>query len=440
MIKLEKDKDSKKDGKKRQMLVWSLAFIHNLTTMLFGIYLSAFFLGVKRDRHNIITLFLIFAMEGLLFGCCYLLLGREIAYRCYILIIHLPLTLFLILYYKYSVVSSCISVFSAYLSCQLSNWIGVMILLITEKQWCYYVSRILITVVVFILLCKYICRTTEGIFTRDTRELYIIGFLPTVYYVFDYSFTKLSDLLYSNNKAVIEFMGFIFCIFFITFLMVYYREYEEKQEIEQYSELMKMQLCSVQKEIEQVKSSKQKLSILRHDMRHHLNLILMQLQNNNVEQAVTYIEEFGSSYDDTMITAYCKNEMINAVISIYHTRFEDRGILLHHDICVGEALSCPDTAVCTILSNALENAMHALEEMSGEDKWVNLTVCEKNQRFLMQIENPIEKIPRFVNGIPTSGKKGHGIGVKSIVYYVEQLSGHCQFSLTDHSFVLRIII
>lgn len=231
------------------MSVLGLAFIHNLTTMLFGIYLSAFFLGVKRDRRNILTLFFFFAVEGLVFGSCYLLVGREIAYRCYILIIHLPLIVFLVLYYKYSVVSSCISVFSAYLCCQLSNWIGVVILLITEKQWCYYVSRILITIVVFILLCKYICHTTESIFTRDSRDLYIIGFLPTVYYVFDYSFTKLSDLLYSNNKAVIEFLGFVFCIFFITFLLVYYREYERKQEMEQYSELMKIQLLSDRKSV-----------------------------------------------------------------------------------------------------------------------------------------------------------------------------------------------
>lgn len=169
--------------------------------------------------------------------------------------------MFLTLYYKYSVVSSCVSVFSAYLCCQLSNWIGLLVLMLTGRQWCYFVSRILITIIVFLLLRKFICRTTESIFTRDTRELYIIGFLPAVYYIFAYSLTKLSDLHYSNNKAVVEFMGFVFCIFFLTFLLVYYREYEKKQEIEQYSGLMKMQLLSIQKEIEQVEYSKQKLSM-----------------------------------------------------------------------------------------------------------------------------------------------------------------------------------
>ena len=132
--------------------------------------------------------------------------------------------------------------------------------------------------------------------------------------------------------------------------------------------------------------------------------------------------------------------MINSVISIYHARFTDRKIELRYDIQAGAELPCPDTAICTILSNALENAMHALEEADAKEKWASLTISEKGNHFLLQIENPVVRIPRVVNGIPVSDKKGHGVGVKSIVYYVEQLKGQYHFSFLDHSFVLRIII
>lgn len=422
------------------MLVQILTFIHNLTTMLFGIYISAFFLGVKRNRKNILTLFFVFSVDATLYMISFFLWGMTITDRLYAVIIHLPLILFLTLYYKYSAVSSCISVFSAYLCCQLSNWIGLLVLMITGEEWCYYAARIPITVIVFFLLCLFICRTTENIFTRDTRELYIIGFLPTVYYLFDYSFAKLSGLLYSGNKVVVEFMGFVFCISYLAFLIIYFREYEKKQEIKRCSDLMELQLLAVEKEIDQVKRSKEKLSILRHDMRHHLNVILSQLQNGNMEKAINYIEETGNLYDDTTITTYCRSEMVNSVISIYHTRFTDRGITLNHDISVGEKLPCQETAICTILSNALENSMHALEEVTTGEKWVNLTISEKKDHLLIQIENRIVRTPKFVDGIPTSGKKGHGIGVKSIIYYVEQLNGQCHFSVTDHSFILRIIL
>ncbi len=427
------------------MLVQILSFIHNVTTMVFGIFISAFFLGVKQNSRNSLILLGVCAFEGLLYIASSLLFGESITRWCYALIIHVPLIIFLILYYKYPIISSCISVFSAYLCCQLSNWVGLLMLSITKAQWCYYTSRILITIITFFLLCRFVCHTTETIFTRNKKELYIIGFLPAVYYFSDYTFTKLSNLLYSSNKLIVEFMGFTLCISYFAFLFVYFHEYEKKREIRQYSELMQMHLSSIEKEIEQVKQNKQKLTIFRHDMRHHLDIILTQLQINNTEKAINYIKEIINTYDDTVITTYCKNEMINSVISIYHTRFTENGISFQCNIAMNKVLPCPDTAICAILSNALENSMHALKQMDTEEtttveSWVRLTISQKENHLLLHIENPVQQIPKFVDGIPTSDKKGHGIGVKSIVYYVEQLRGQCQFSVSNHLFILRIII
>lgn len=419
-----------------QILTWT----HNLTTALFGIYISAFFLGVKRNSKNILTLFLLFCCELILYITSTALSGETVTNHLYALIVHLPLILLLVLHYKYSVISSCISVFSAYLCCQISNWVGLFVLTITDVQYCYYITRIITTCLVFCLLCKYVCRTTETMFAKSTRELCIIGFLPTTYYVFDYAFVKLSNLFYSGNKAIVEFIGFALCISYLIFLFVYFREYENNQEIRQYSELMEIQLLSTQNEIEQVKNSKHKLAILRHDMRHHLDIILTQLQNDHTSQAMDYIKEISNAYDDTVITSHCKNEAINSVISIYQMRSANKEITLDCDVALDEDLPCSDIAICTILSNALENAVHALENMDTGKKWINLMISQKQNHLLLKIENPVLQVPKFVDGIPTSGKKGHGIGVKSIIYYVEQLNGQCQFSVSDHSFILKIII
>ena len=41
-----------------------LSAVHGVTTMLFGIYCSAFFLGIKPIRKNILTMFLLFSEQG----------------------------------------------------------------------------------------------------------------------------------------------------------------------------------------------------------------------------------------------------------------------------------------------------------------------------------------------------------------------------------------
>lgn len=422
------------------MLVQILSAIHGITTMLFGIYCSAFFLGVKPNRKNIMTLFLLFSGQGCLYIIDFLLFRETLANMSYPLIVHFPLILFLTYHYKYPLISSAISVFSAYLCCQISNWVGLFALAVTGAQWCYYFVRILTTVTTFVILFKYVFRSTKTIFAKNARELSIIGFLPFVYYIFDYTSTKFSHLLYSGNKAVVEFMGFAFCIAYLVFLMVYFREYENKQELKQYSDLREIQIQSMQKEIEQVKISSQKLAILRHDMRHQLNIILTQLQNDHPDKAQEYIHEISSAYDDTIIASYSRNEMLNSVLSIYHSRFTDKGFSLNCNVSTGKDLPCPDLAICTILSNALENSMHALENLESSSKWAKLTLSQKKNHLLFQLENPVEKIPEFVDGVPVSNRNGHGIGVKSIIYYVDQLNGQCHFSITDHCFVLRIII
>lgn len=316
----------------------------------------------------------------------------------------------------------------------------MFVLSLTGQDWCYYTARIVTTFVTFILLCRFVCRTTAAIFAKEKRELCVIGFLPLMYYVFDYTTTKFSSLLYSGNKAVVEFMGFAFCIAYLIFLLVYYREFEKKQEIRQYSELMEIQLHSIQKEIDQVRNSRQELSILRHDMRHHLNILLTLLQEDSTEPARKYIKEIGEAYDETVIERYSRNEMINSVISIYQMRFSDKGFTLHCTIRTGETLPCPDLAICTILSNALENAMHALEKLQSGNRWARLSLTQKDHQLLLEIENPVDATPKFIDGIPASDQKGHGIGVKSIVYYVEQLHGQYHFSVLNHIFILRIIV
>lgn len=423
------------------MLIQILSIIHQGSTLLFGILISAFFLGVKRNSKNTMQLLFVFVIEGTVNIFCTIQLGVITTSHIYPLIVHLPLVLFLSLYYGYSLLASFVSVLTAYLCCQISNWIGMFVLTVTAIDSGYYLARILTTVLVFIFLCKYVCRITESIFAKEKRDLLLIGAIPFVYYVYDYIVTKFSSLLYSSNKAVAEFMGFVFCMTYLVFLLVYFRYSENQHEVRRYKDLIEMQLLSQQKEIEQVKAAQKAMAILRHDMRHHLNVLHAQLQSGNVEDAVGYIRQVEKACSDTEVTVYCDNEILNAVLSIWQTRFTERGLTLNYDISVNHSLSCPDLALCTILSNALENAMNSLMGTdASEEKWVRLKMFQKDGRLMIKMENPCKQIPRFVDAIPISEKKDHGIGTRSMVYYVEKLHGQCSFSVQDEKFLLRIIL
>ena len=119
------------------MFVQILSWIHNITTMLFGIYISSFFLGVKQNKYNVIKLAVFSCIEGTFYMVVMSILGDSLANQIYLFLIHIPLIIFLYVYYKFQLLSCMISVFSAYLCCQISNWCGLFLLSITGQEWCY---------------------------------------------------------------------------------------------------------------------------------------------------------------------------------------------------------------------------------------------------------------------------------------------------------------
>lgn len=102
------------------------------------------------------------------------LIGTEFSDEIYPFVVHLPLLLILVFYYKFRWLQSLTSILTAYLCCQYSNWAGIFVLTLTHEEWCYYLCRILVTLIVFFLLCKYLCPTTALLFEKSDRELNII--------------------------------------------------------------------------------------------------------------------------------------------------------------------------------------------------------------------------------------------------------------------------
>lgn len=422
------------------MILRILTYTHNITTMLFGIFLSAFFLGVKKDKTNVGKLLLLAVISGGLYMVCVSVLGPEMVDQIYPLLVHVPLLLVLVLYYKFRILPSLISIFTAYLCCQCSNWMGLFALSVTGKEWCYYACRIVVTLVVFWVLYRYVCQTTAMLFAKTDRELLIIGSLPLVYYIFDYATTKFSSLLYTGNKAVPEFLGFAICLSYLIFLLIYFKEYELKSKAEQYNELIRMQLSSLNAEMVSTRKSEQRMSILRHDTRHHLSVLRTLIQQGETDKSLEYLNEVSQTYDDTVIKTYCKNEMVNSVLSIYNTRFEEQRIRWEVQVRIGEKLPCSEMMFCAILSNVLENALHAVQELPQKKRLIQLSLSEKSGHLLLMAKNTVRNAPVFNDGVPVTERSGHGLGARSIVYYVEKLNGQYQFFMENGDFIVRIIL
>lgn len=422
------------------MLVEILSYLHNTTTLLFGVYISAAFLGVKMSRKNTLMLLLFTLVSGAFYVLTYVLFGEKLTEQLYPLIVHLPLVIFLTAFYEYKFSLSCLSVLTAYLCCQASNWLGLAALNITNSQAVYYSVRIIATVIVFVLLIRYVSAATAGLLKKPTKSILILGLMPFVYYVFDYVTGVYTALLYSGIESVVEFLGFMICIFYILFIFLYFREYEEKTEAEQKSRMMKLHQQQVQKEIYTMRRSEHTVSILRHDMRHFLLTISAFIENGNDKKALDYINDVIKITDSTVNRRYCPNNTLNMILASYEEIMTENHIDFRCNINIPKTLPFSDVDITSILSNALENAVHAVLGLPQEERIIELSITEKSGKILISLSNSYAEMPVLEDGYPIAESRDHGFGTQSIRYTAEKLHGNCRFSLTDERFVLQVVL
>lgn len=417
-----------------------LELLHHAVTLLFGVYISAAFLGIRMSRKNIAVLGGFSATVGVVSTLVFIFFGEAFTAQIYPLIIHLPLIIFLTFFYKFTVLRSTLSVLTAYLCCQISKWVGLAILSITDADWVYYSVRIVTTLVIFAVLIRYVSNAAAQLMQKPTEALLIFAILPFTYYFFDYATGVYTELLYSGKKVVSEFLGFVLSIAYLLFLLVYFKQYEEKRETEQRSHILEMQREQYKREIEAQKRSANALSLLRHDMRHFCTTISAYIDSGEYDKAKEYIGDIISYVDKTAMHKFCKNEIVNMILSSYENVMEENLIDFKTSICISEELPVSDVDLTSILSNALENAIHAVLPMETENRHITLHLRMDDGKLLITLKNTFAEKPVLTDGIPHSSKEGHGFGTQSIRYVTEKLKGNCQFSVKDDWFILRIVL
>ena len=102
---------------------------------------------------------------------------------------------------------------------------------------------------------------------------------------------------------------------------------------------------------------------------------------------------------------------------------------------------CAGLAV--VLSNALENAMHACLELPNErPRRISLEVRSTLRQLFLTITNtchgPVELDP--VTGLPCSRREGHGYGLKSIAAFAAEHGGILQCTTDSNSFCLKLLL
>lgn len=416
-----------------------LVVIHAAFLLLFGVFLSVAFAGIKIRKKNVAALFAFCAASGAGQSVLYVLLSEEAVWKMYPLISHFPLFLLITIGYRRKISTAVVSICTAYMCCQPAKWIGLSSKLIFESFAAEYTARIFTLIFVFGFIFFRLSDYIAEIFDKEEKTVYIFGIMPILYYVFDYISAIYTNFWTSHIHEMAEFLSLSLCIVFLIFCFVYHREYEEKADAQRKEQIIRITVEEQKKELDAVKRSEGAISIIRHDMRHFLANLLTCIDNDDKVTAKKMISSYVENIDLTVVKNYCGNTTINYILSNFAEKCKEEQI---NFVCHAEIsdITCDETMLSTIISNALDNAINAQKHLSKEQREIKISIKNHNEKLLLSIKNSFVKAPVLINGVPVSKQKGHGFGTQSIVYLTERMGGNCRFEVKNNEFVLMVVI
>jgi len=409
--------------------------------LIYGLFLSAHIAGGFANRMQKRLIIVLCPLFLLIQTPCWLLFGESFTKQLYPLIVHLPLVLILIFALKKPVGIALISVCTAYLCCQLPRWIDLTVSAVTHSPLAGKISYTLAIFPIFLLMLRYFVRAAYSAMTVSAPSLLLFGSLPVAYYFFDYATVVYADVLSAGVQALNEFLPTALIIFYVIFLAAYYKQMQTKADAELQRSMLTAELKQAEIEVESLRNTELQVAVYQHDMRHHLTAINGFLVTNQPEQAKEYIQKVQADVDAITPMRFCENELVNLLCSSFVQKADANGIQLKVDAKLPKLLPLPDTELCSLLSNGLENALHAVSSLDKSAQWVELYCGIRIDKLLIEIRNPYSGQITMQDGLPVSSNgRGHGFGCRSIRTITEHHQGMCRYEPQNGVFTLRVIL
>lgn len=423
------------------MSTW-ISLLNDVGVTLYGSLLSASFCQALRSGRNRLIFWSCVVVMLLLQGWIYMVWDAMLLRRIYPLLLHLPLILTL-----YGLTGkllwSSISVLTAYLCCQLRRWIALLVVALVEGgPFLQNLVELIITVPLLLLLLRFVSPTVCLLGERSRRLQVQFGLIPALYYIFDYATRVYTDLLSGGAPVVVEFMPFVCCCAYLVFLLYYVIEGQKVERLRQAQKLLDLQLKQSTREISALRESQMLARQYRHDLRHHLQYVSAYIENGQGAQAQAYISGICKEIDAQKVQQYCENEAVNLILSAFAGRAGKAGICMQVQGAIPAQLRIADSDLCVLLSNALENAIHACQSLDPAKTpcTIDVQCYQKGEKLFLQITNPCRADISFDKGLPLSHRPEHGIGVQSIRTIVKRYGGVYSFSVRDGQFILRLSV
>lgn len=275
----------------------------------------------------------------------------------------------------------------------------------------------------------------------EQKDFWKFCIIPFLYYLYTYigtsynfmQYTTLNNFFYRRIPDIMVFVSYVL-------LVDIFKDTSEKQALESERAVFSAQVAAASRQIELLETAQEQARVYRHDMRHHFSLLHGLLSEGAVDNAEHYLAQAQADIDAITPVRYCENHTVNLIVSAFAAKAATRDIAFIAEVSLPAQLFIPETEVCAVLSNGLENAITAAVSADAAEKKIILNCKINKNNLLVYIENTCNGIVPLKNGLPQCTKDGHGLGTKSIAAIAAKHNGYFACETAQDVFILRVVL
>lgn len=186
---------------------------------------------------------------------------------------------------------------------------------------------------------------------------------------------------------------------------------------------------------------------IRHDMKNHLQSMMYLANENKLEELRRYLEKLNISVAQTDMELHCGNYIADAICNEKNQYAKKNGIHFEIEGRMPENMQMEAIDICTIFSNAIDNAIEAVTEIPEmKQRWIKLKIQNQGDILFLCFTNPVQsdKARRFGERTSKKDRINHGFGLQNIRRAAEKYHGelttHIETEDEEANFVLELML
>ncbi len=296
-------------------------------------------------------------------------------------------------------------------------------------------SALLLAMFCYRLVCQYF-----SYYETIEKKYVFMVFIPLlmIFFMGEYINFIMYHLNFMDNSGVIVYttyypmfviqlfgMASLFCI------LSAYKKLLQNFLLSTELSLLEQEEQSLNQYVEEAKAHYEKTKSFRHDIKNHITIIRELLQRGKTRQALNYIGDMEDMTEELSFSYSTDNPVVDILIGNKLGIAKRMGIDVSCQLILPYPCLVRDIDFCIILSNGLDNAIHACRNMDeDEEKYIRLTGHKQGDFILLEIENSFQG----------NGLIQQGTGLSNIKAVAEKYHGAMSIKTQRTIFVLSVLL